>query len=222
MDDEKSNPDMSPAALSALNKGDFKAFHDASVPGGIERAEAAAAKDMMEKSNLPMDGLIENREVLEKIGFVFGEYLDEVLISVTMPNGWSIVRDKDNPYDARHMAMLDNFGRKRAHVFLKSTSYDYCGYVQWCYAIQIKKVRLDNSDKVFYTEPSEKVLSLAVSVVQGEKVLFQTDKVTAQRSDIYDALEPLEKLAEAWCRENFPNFLDPFSYWEDDAQEVKD
>ena len=90
-----------PAVLSALHRGDIDEAIEMSQPGGIEAVEAAGAAAMRASNTLPKTGLLEHREALEKIGFVFGDEIDEVLVAVTLPNGWDLVGN--DPDDARRM-----------------------------------------------------------------------------------------------------------------------
>lgn len=207
-----------PAALSAFAQGDIKNFLAASTPGGIEAQEAAGASAMKANSRLPKSGLLERREALEKIGIVVGEEIDDVLVAVTLPEGWGL--EGNNHHDARHMALFDDRGRQRAYVFIKVAFYDYTGYVEWNSAITVEDRRTD-SEKDIYDEPEDAEVTIAVSVVKDGNVLHQTESVTTVRAKHYEAKQSLHAAAREWLDEHFPNHSDPFAYWDEEV-EVED
>src|SRR5436309_1902280 len=85
--DGMSKEKITPAALSALMKGDLENFEVASTPGGIELQEAAGQAALVgTRDVLPIDC---PQAELEKLGFVFGEPVDDLFVNVTLPTGWS-------------------------------------------------------------------------------------------------------------------------------------
>ena len=211
-----SKKSMKPAAAKALRDGDLANFIVASTPGGIETQEAAGASAMKANSRLPKDGVLEHREKLEKIGLIVGEEIDEVLVAVMLPEGWDL--KGNNPHDARHMGLLDDRGRQRAYVFIKTAFYDYTGYVSWNSAITVEDRRTD-SEKDIYDEPEDAEVTIAVSVVKDGNVLHQTESVTTVRAKHYEATQSLRAAAQEWLDENFPNHSDPFAYWDEEAKD---
>lgn len=196
-----------PAVLSAYARGDV---HDAlamSKPNGIVAGEAAAAASMLASNNLPKSGLVEYREALEQLGFVFGVDIDEVLIAVTLPEGWR--KECDDNFDRRHNKLVDSQGRKRAHVFIKTTYYDYTGYVSWNSRFSVAVIVEDGRDKYDLKE-NEEVPFVGV-VMDGGTEIHRTEAKVTTDSDS----EELRREASEWLMAKYPNADMPFAHWDD-------
>lgn len=61
-----------------------------------------------------------NRQEAESLGFVFGDNLDELFVSVKAPEGWSIVRTDHSMWSN----YVDEQGRIRGRQFYKGAFYD--------------------------------------------------------------------------------------------------
>lgn len=86
---------------------------------GITQMEAAGQQSLLNSSKLPIDGSLGNRTKLESLGFTFGEVLDDLFISATMPEGWHL-----EPNGSMHSTLLDAQGVARGNVFYKAAPYD--------------------------------------------------------------------------------------------------
>lgn len=117
---------MTPAALSALASGDVHNALVAATPGGIEAQEKAGQAVLTQKFNqLPKEYLYWQgkgtyREAMERLGFKFGDDVDNLFVSVTPPAGWTL-RPSDH---SMHSYIHDDQGRKRGSVFYKAAFYD--------------------------------------------------------------------------------------------------
>lgn len=201
-----------PAVLSALARGDIDEATKMSKPSGMIMAgEAAGAAAMRASKRLPKSGLLEHQEALEKIGFVFGDEIDKVLVAATLPEGWGLVGN--NPHDARHMALCDEKGRQRGHVFIKTTSYDYTGYVSWNSRFSVDTIVEDGRDKYDLGEDEE---ALLVGVVMdGSTEIYRTEPQSAPRRD-YEVSDQLSKKARQWLLVKYPQADNPFEHWGDE------
>lgn len=110
---------LNPAALDALLKGDLKNYETASRPGGIEAQEKAGQQELVASTNMPKE-LQPNQEAFEALGFVFGEPIDEIFVSATLPKGWTRAATDHS----MHSDILDETGKARVHVFYKAAFYD--------------------------------------------------------------------------------------------------
>ena len=118
---------MTPAALLALMGGDEENFLAASTPGGIERQEKEGQESFVASETLPKDMQGCSREKLEKIGFVFGDDIDDLFVSVVMPEGW-----KKEPTDhSMWSKLVDEKGRERASIFYKAAFYDRSAHMSF-------------------------------------------------------------------------------------------
>jgi hypothetical protein len=117
---------LTPAALSAVAAGDMHNALVAATPGGIEAQEKAGQAMLTLKFNqLPKEyiywrGTGTAREMMERVGFRFGADVDNLFVSVTPPEGWTL-RASDH---SMHSYIHDGQGRKRGSVFYKAAFYD--------------------------------------------------------------------------------------------------
>ena len=85
-DEEKRELQMTPAALSALVKGDIANFVAAATPGGIEAQEAQGQCDLVSSDTLPHHfGCMANdkeKANFEAIGIKFLEQIDDCVTRV--------------------------------------------------------------------------------------------------------------------------------------------
>jgi hypothetical protein len=90
----------------------------------IEALEANAVAKMGSEGlvTLPIPS-IETQDQLEKLGVTFGDPVDAVQVSLTLPKGWKL----QNASDRRHRTLMDDTGQPVASVFLKNSGYDYYG-----------------------------------------------------------------------------------------------
>ena len=197
-----------PAILSALVKGDFADAYAMSQPDGIKAGEAAGAYQLLTSDNLPKYGLVEHQSALEQIGFVFGKEVDEVLISVQLPKGWK--KQCDSEVDPRHNKLVDASGRKRAHVFIKTTYYDYTGYVTWERRFKVRTIVEDGRD--FYLLDKDEQAPLVGVVMDGHEIYRTAPEICGKQN--YKVIKELENKARQWMMEKYPHADDPFAHWD--------
>jgi len=108
-----------PAALKAFAEGDLKNAEIANTPGGIEAQEKAGQKALVASTNMPKE-MLPSKEDFEKLGFVFGDDVDDLFISAKFPDGWT--RGATN--HAMYSDIVDEKGRRRVVIFYKAAFYD--------------------------------------------------------------------------------------------------
>lgn len=114
---------INPAALSALMNDDLDNFRVASTPGGIEAQEAQGQKNFLASESIPIQC---PKEELEKLGFVFGEPVDDLFIKCKLPDGWKIEATDHSMWST----ILDNKGKERASIFYKAAFYDRSAFLR--------------------------------------------------------------------------------------------
>jgi hypothetical protein len=112
------------ASLRAFLEGDEKNFAVAQIPGGIEAQEKMAQEDLVLGQKLPKQGIVDHRKELEALGFQFGKDVDDLLISCSFPQGWTI-KPTDHPLWS---TVYDEQGAERISVFYKGAFYDRCAF----------------------------------------------------------------------------------------------
>lgn len=204
------------AAMTALKNQDYKNFFVAATDGGIENQEAEGQQDFCNKSQLPIDGTMRNKDKWEALGFKFGEMVDDIFVSVDMPQGWRFSATEHS----MHNDLLDDKGRKRASVFYKAAFYDRNAHVSlvcrfglgyrpvggWADYSDVRNgweaYVYDNScdSNAFVTQPT-----LGESRDAERKVY--NEKVETQRR------ERVEE-AQAWLDSRYPDYKNPLAYWD--------
>jgi hypothetical protein len=118
---------ISPAVLMAALAGDLENAVIAATPGSIEAQEKRGQLDMVANQDFPLDIRGVTREQLEALGFVFGDHLDDLFQSVTLPAGWKI-----EPTDhSMWSTILDSDGNERGSIFYKAAFYDRCAFASF-------------------------------------------------------------------------------------------
>ncbi|MES3011957.1 MAG: hypothetical protein V4738_14305 [Pseudomonadota bacterium] len=193
---------MNPAALGALARGDVANFLVASTPGGIEAQEAAGQADLVNGSDrLPKDILgwtcpVSRAEITAATGIQFGAGIDDLFVSVTLPNGWSI-KATDH---SMHSKLLDASGVERASIFYKAAFYDRKASITFNCRYRV--------DMNWGGDP------VAVSVVDGKtKAVIHAAGECASRD--YERRHALESQATEWLSHHHPEHRNPMAYWAD-------
>lgn len=105
-----------PAYLRALMTG--VSVMDA-TPAGIQASEKRGQTALVNSTNMPAK-MRPSRQAFENAGFVFGEPVDDIFVSATLPAGWA---RKATEHDM-HSEILDETGKVRVSVFYKAAFYD--------------------------------------------------------------------------------------------------
>jgi hypothetical protein len=197
---------ITPAALSALVSGDIQNFLAASSPGGIEAQEAAGQRELTSNFNrLPLNMREREREIAEKLGFVFGEPIDEVFVSVTPPDGWTL-RPTEHSY---HSDIIDTQGNVRGGMFYKAAFYDRRATVSWNRRYLLND-RYGDDNLVFALRDMQTGQDITTLIELGK-----CDYNGSRESiDAHHAAE--EKVRDdlkALLDERYPDNLNPLAYW---------
>ena len=106
-----------PAALSALVNGNITNAIVASTPGGIEAQEKAGQLALVASTDMPKEL---DRAAFEALGFTFGEPVDELFVTATLPPGWKRQATDHSMWSK----IVDEQGRERVAIFYKAAFYD--------------------------------------------------------------------------------------------------
>lgn len=189
---------ITPAALVAAARGDLHNAALAATPGGIEAQEKAGQALLVASTNMPKT-MSPSREAFEKIGFKFGNDVDELFLSATLPPGWTRAATDHSMYSK----ILDEQGRERVTVFYKAAFYDrhadaglICRYrVGTLYAGDAGAEELADDQVI-------------VIVTDGGKEIRRFP--ACHRHDQFGGPR---KEAARWIAANFPNSDDPTANW---------
>jgi hypothetical protein len=198
--DKETDMRISPAAASALAKGDLADFIAAATPGGIEAQEAGGQRDLTRIfATLPKDM---DRAPAEAFGFSFGEDADDIFVNVTAPAGWSL-RPTDH---SMWSDIVDDHGRKRGSVFYKAAFYDRNAHGTWSTRYRIE---------CEYGRDHDAVAFKALDAVTGATVF--TAPVLAGEGPSYERREEARGQVSNWLAGHFPGWDDVTAYWVDKA-----
>ena len=203
---------MNPAALAALLNGDFANAIAASTPGGIEAQEAAGQRAMAATQNLPREGL--NREMMEELGFVFGENVDGLFVSAKFPEGWTIKPTSHS----MHSDLLDDKGRKRASIFYKAAFYDRNANIYLTKRYNYRQFPCDENNDVLPDECDwNSVQYDTVAATDNDKPIHffgMVTRVNTYDRGYYDLVDKMRADAAEWLDKNFPDHKNVLAYWD--------
>ena len=142
------------------------------------------------------------RECFEKLGFLFKDIGDDILLQATLPEGWSIKKDQGSThlwYD-----LFDQKGQRRGTYCYKNTSYDRHGQMELFYKYRICFIPKDTFD---YYSPKKIV---AIDSATGD-VLFEAGCCNDLYSNEHSVL--VKKVVD-FLYENYPEWRDVTKYWD--------
>lgn len=177
--------------------------------GSIPKMEAFGQQQLLNSSKLPIDGSLNNRATFESLGFVFGETLDELFVSVTMPNGWHLTAN-----GGMHNSLVDEFDRVRGNVFYKAAPYDRNAHISLFCRYSASSQPVGGWAGSSGEERFEGV------VRDGDKVLFTTEPVepfTRQDKEAlpYSPQEDAAQRAKQWLSDQYPDYENILAYWDE-------
>lgn len=184
---------ITPAAISALLKGDQENFIAASTKGGIEAQEHRGQIAQSFEQTLPIKGTSSSigRKNFETLGFMFGKNVDGLFVNATFPKGWH----KKPTEHSMWSEIIDDKGRKRGMIFYKAAFYDMSAHVHLepryglsCYG--------DNH---------------AVEITDCGK---SCHVIGTYAEKDYAALDALKVLGVTWLKENKPDYDNVMAYWD--------
>lgn len=203
--------------LAAVLSGRDENMRATFTPGGIEAQEREEQKRMVKASRLPKafkaydwpadTSFRDKWDVLaEKLGIVKRADYDDLFVTVDLPTGWEI-RASDH---AMWSYLHDGKGRQRASIFYKGAFYDR---------------RADWSlDRRYYTRmvydtpnndyaPNVDNITYGVWDADGNKALFKGEFYSRSDKD-WAKQDAIEKEALEWLKAHFPDYANPFAYWD--------
>lgn len=186
------------------------------TPGGIERQEREEQQRMVKSSRLPkslktygwpaeLSGM-DRFEVLQtKLGIVKRAEYDDLFYTVDLPPGWEL-RGSDH---AMWSYLHDDKGRKRASIFYKGAFYDR--KADWSLDRRYYASLVYDTPNHLFEKGAR--ITYGVWDNDGEKVLFKGEFYDRNAKD-WPKQDAIEKDAHDWLKEHFPDFANPFAYWE--------
>ncbi|WP_424958446.1 hypothetical protein [Hyphomicrobium sp. 1Nfss2.1] len=163
------------------------------------RSEREGQQALVASTDMPKE-MRPSREAFEKVGFVFGEDVDELFVRAKLPPGWT----RAGTSHAMHSDIIDEQGRKRVGVFYKAAFYD-----------RRANAGLITRYQARWLFPSEENSGLqkdqrAWIVTDADREIFRTEPF---KNDDYPADDAAKAVAHAWLNERFPDASDPTAYW---------
>lgn len=171
--------------------------------GQIERAEAQGQRDLVNSTDLPR--LIKDvtwSQLTKNLGIVFGENVNDLFVSVTLPDGW----EKQATDHSMWSNLVDDKGRVRGMMFYKAAFYDRDAFMS-----------LDRFYKVGgdYSAREVKIEDANGNVVKDfGRIDVPDDHDDPTWNDKYDEWIELGKTAKAWLLKNYPDYKNVFAYWD--------
>lgn len=137
-----------------------------------------------------------------KLGFVFGEPVDDLFIAVTFPAGWKKVATEHSMWSD----LVDPQGRKRGGIFYKAAFYDRKASMHLDRRFHCHVEPIGGYESENYREVDR------ICVVKDRNaIIWQSEG--AKRDD-YSKQGELDQLGRAWLTEHYPNWEDETAYWD--------
>lgn len=177
----------------------LSAMDGKSSSNAVLMQESRGQQKLVNSQALPLEC---PRAELEALGFISGEAIDDLFISVTMPDGWK----KEAVDHSMHSNLIDPQGRNRGGIFYKAAFYDRSArmhlYRRYSYGKQpINGYEVESS----YTDDKVGV------VTDCGKIIYQTQSVGCKD---YPAQDLVQAEAKAWLIATYPDYKNPLAYWD--------
>jgi hypothetical protein len=174
-------------------------------PGGIERQEKLGQLEFVANDTLPIEGTEgENRAAWEKMGFRFGENVDDLFVKVKLPAGWK----KGETTHSMWSKIIDDKGRERAAVFYKAAFYDRRAHVHITPRFSVGTDYDHNPHPVVVKDCDIVIHTVGVE----RKVNWQGDRAAVAVDDGFNRQLLFD--GEAWLAERYPSWRDATAHWE--------
>lgn len=173
----------------------------------------AQAEAVAESAMLPIDGTNGSEEKLQKWGFVLGEPIDGTFRRATLPPGWKMKRS-DHPM---WTFILDDRGRQRGQMFVKSMFVMTEAHVQWSGRFAVRGPITADGRDYHDLEDGESAQMHYIAEKKGVGEVFRTDsRLVTVSMESYSIREAMREEVQRWLNGNYPDWrYDDFAYWDD-------
>ena len=144
-----------------------------------------------------------SKEVFKKLGFVFNDIGDEILLDAKLPEGWTteLIPSSTVLYEK----LIDEKGRERGEYYYKGDPCDRSGWM-----------RLHSRYNVVYLyfDPTywcSNTIKIFVSDSANSSVVFTAGRCIDEYSEKFDKLV---KKAEMYLESTYPDWKDVTKYWD--------
>lgn len=189
---------------------------EALLPGGIEAQEARGQQQFVASQALPIDGLewrfggdryeVTPKEYLTSLGFVFGEFQDDMFINVTLPEGWTM-----EPSDHSMWSYVnDADGYTRISIFYKAAFYDRSAHFDL--NCRFRRNEIYESNERYKEGACQWYVSDGDVVIYTSKEYLYDEKYS---DEYWVAKQGAEDDVATWLNETYPDWASPMGHWED-------
>ena len=193
----------------------FGALLHFGAPNSIEREEAAGQAYLVQEEMLPKE--IQSPDTLEqfiKLGFEFGEVIDDLFVSAKLPPGWSKSRTDHSMWTG----IVDEQGRKRVSIFYKAAFYDKSAFMRLNRRLSPSKRYVNYPDgkwpKTQELIDSEQQVGI---VLDGDKEIWVSSPLTPNEDQpSYKLSDRCYKIATEWLNTMYPGWDDNMAYWDEE------
>jgi len=173
------------------------------IPAQEHRGQA----DFVNAATLPMEvqkhsiSGMSSVDIYERLGITVLQPADDLFYSVVLPEGWKKVASDH----AMHSYVVDQTGRERIHVFYKAAFYDRNAHasIEKRYVYGTTGYGVDKDSPVVYGV-----------VLDGDTEIWRSEPIDAVTQDRYEANEIAYAVAKAWLAVHYPDYQNPFAYWD--------
>jgi hypothetical protein len=206
------------AAWEAATRGDLlnAGKNGAGIVADEQRQAAKAVLDGDRLARLAKNGTStpDERARFEALGIVFGNDYDDLLVTVTLPEGWKLGYAGGG--DSRHMGLIDDKGRMRAPQFVKGASYDRYASIYLKPRYHVSYTAYDLKDAAGNRDSQ---MGIWDQGVEPSVLLWsgpRDSELRAQHPDkpSWDIHDMRDQVVQAKLLEMFPDATNPLAYWD--------
>lgn len=177
----------------------FEALATGDVSRAIMNQEKRGQSEVVNTSILPREVYTyqDSRTTEEQYAAmgvkVVGEY-DDLFYRVELPTGWK----KESTSHDMHSSVLDERGRKRIGVFYKAAFYD-------------RRARASINSRYSYHQIFDETIKKYLPIVAITDGGMEIHRIEFTMINEWDSGS---EFAEAWLNERYPEYRNPFAYWD--------
>jgi len=180
----------------------------------IECQEARGQSAFVNSTTLPIESY-NDRKQFEQIGIEYEEDVDDLFVSVILPDGWK----KEATNRSMHSELLDEKGRKRASIFYKAAFYDRNAHINLACRFSTSVVPVCGYDDPDYQKSSWHwlVFDCGKVIHTSPDQLEPRPGQDAERTvwtEWYDRKGEFKKLGVSWLLAHYPDWKNPLAYWD--------
>lgn len=157
---------------------------------------------MQQTTTIPKTINFGSKEQFEALGIVYGQDVDDLFVTVTLPNGWRRTSTRRNWY-----SLLDSRDRVRANIFYQPNPRNRSAHISI-----VRRYSFGTRPVHGYGPGSSRNDNRIGVVTDQDKIIWRSVRIVGPRDKDGDASVKLA--AKEWLVKHYPDWGNPLAYWE--------